>query len=102
MSRTKYLKCACRHCGGHIEFPVAAAGMAATCPHCTRDTDLPAAPSGHRALWMVLSVVVAAVFVASAAGVYWWQQSQKARAAKNESTPGTASETPQPPARLPH
>lgn len=51
---------------------------------------------------MVLSVgVVAAVFVAIAAGAYWWQQSQKSLAAKSVSAPETASETSPPPARVP-
>ncbi|HEX4645502.1 MAG TPA: FxLYD domain-containing protein [Verrucomicrobiae bacterium] len=40
MAETKYLKCACQKCGGHIEFPVEAVGTAADCPHCGQRTDL--------------------------------------------------------------
>src|SRR5947208_2692327 len=39
-----YLKCSCRACGGHIEFPSHAAGMSIGCPHCGATTDLNAAP----------------------------------------------------------
>lgn len=36
----EYAKCACIHCGGHIEFPSEAAGRAITCPHCGQATTL--------------------------------------------------------------
>src|SRR6185369_9426185 len=35
-----YLKCSCRTCGGHIEFPANMAGMSVACPHCGQNTDL--------------------------------------------------------------
>jgi hypothetical protein len=35
-----YLKCSCRACGGHIEFPGHAVGMSVGCPHCGATTDL--------------------------------------------------------------
>src|SRR5438034_610737 len=46
MSRIKYLKCECRHCGSHIEFPVDAVGLTVDCPHCAKQTELflPAPP----------------------------------------------------------
>jgi hypothetical protein len=37
---TKYLKGECAHCRGRIEFPAEAAGTAADCPHCGRQTEL--------------------------------------------------------------
>ena len=40
MSETKYFKCPCAHCGGHIEFPADAVGMALACPHCGQNTEL--------------------------------------------------------------
>lgn len=40
MAETKYLKCACEKCGGHIEFPVEAVGTTVDCPHCGQRTDL--------------------------------------------------------------
>ena len=44
MSET-YLKCACRACGGRIEFPAHAVGLSIGCPHCGATTDLHA-PEG--------------------------------------------------------
>jgi len=35
-----YLKCSCRVCGGHIEFPAHALGMSVGCPHCGGTTEL--------------------------------------------------------------
>src|SRR6266404_1581371 len=43
MSET-FAKCACRVCGGHIEFPSYAVGMSIGCPHCGATTDLYAEP----------------------------------------------------------
>lgn len=40
MSDTKYLKCACASCGGHIEFPADAIGSTVPCPHCGWQTEL--------------------------------------------------------------
>ena len=45
MSDSDYLKCACSHCQGHLEFPVHAVGITTTCPHCGIDTTL-VAPAG--------------------------------------------------------
>lgn len=40
MAETKFLKCPCQHCGGHIEFPVDGIGATIPCPHCARPTEL--------------------------------------------------------------
>lgn len=40
MAETKFLKCPCEHCGGHIEFPADGIGATIPCPHCTRPTEL--------------------------------------------------------------
>jgi hypothetical protein len=40
MAETKYLKSACEHCDGHIEFPAEAAGQSVECPHCHEQTEL--------------------------------------------------------------
>jgi hypothetical protein len=40
MSETKFLKCTCQNCGGHIEYPAEAAGMSIECPHCRWQTEL--------------------------------------------------------------
>jgi Zn-dependent protease with chaperone function len=44
-------KCACSHCGTHLEFPISADGLTVNCPHCQQPTELslaaPPAPSGQ-------------------------------------------------------
>jgi hypothetical protein len=40
MNRTKYLKGACQHCGGHLEFQADHIGMVVSCPHCGQETEL--------------------------------------------------------------
>src|SRR3954462_7861575 len=65
MSQTKYRKGECMHCGGHLEFPAEAAGLAADCPHCAQQTDLllarpkeePAIPR-KIIVWMVIAVII--------------------------------------------
>jgi hypothetical protein len=34
----EFLKCSCRHCAGHIEFPASGEGAAINCPHCGQNT----------------------------------------------------------------
>jgi len=48
MSET-YLKCACRACGGRIEFPAHAVGLSIGCPHCGATTDLYGSPASATA-----------------------------------------------------
>ena len=43
MDETTFLKCACPHCDGHIEYPASAAGQTVACPHCGTTEVLPAA-----------------------------------------------------------
>ena len=47
MSEPAEIKSACEHCGGHIQFPAEAVGMAVDCPHCGWRTQLtaPATPA---------------------------------------------------------
>jgi hypothetical protein len=40
MAETKFLKCPCDHCGGHIEFPADGIGATIPCPHCGKPTEL--------------------------------------------------------------
>ena len=40
MSRTKYLKGPCQHCGGRLEFPAESIGSIIPCPHCGQHTEL--------------------------------------------------------------
>jgi len=50
MSNTEYLKCECKECGNHLEFPASAARTTVACPHCGQWTELlvpeVTAPSG--------------------------------------------------------
>ena len=65
MRGQKYLKGACQHCGGHIEFPAEIVGTPTPCPHCGQHTELllarPAEESGlplRVILWTVAAIVV--------------------------------------------
>jgi hypothetical protein len=65
MADTKYLKCLCAQCGGHIEFPAEGIGMTAPCPHCGWQTELrleaptTAPASSSRSLkWLIAGVVI--------------------------------------------
>lgn len=63
MQPTKFPKCECRHCKGHIEFPVAAGGETVACPHCGQMTELPAAVKTGRSFWRNLLFVWTALVV---------------------------------------
>jgi hypothetical protein len=67
MTRTKYLKGECQHCGGHLEFPAETIGYTADCPHCGQPTELmlarpPEEPTVPRR-WIVLSALAVAVLL---------------------------------------
>jgi hypothetical protein len=80
MAETKYLKCACEKCGGHIEFPVEAVGTATDCPHCGQRTELvvetePAPDFGakwRRRLLVVVGICCLGVIVLEA-GLYYFK-----------------------------
>jgi hypothetical protein len=48
MSSSDFVKGACQHCAGHLEFPAEAAGQTAPCPHCGQPTRLVAAISSAK------------------------------------------------------
>src|SRR5437764_5048245 len=65
MNKTKFLKGACEHCGGHLEFLAEHIGMVIDCPHCGKETELALLPPPEeptvprRALvWTAIAVVV--------------------------------------------
>jgi len=65
MSRLKYLKGECAHCGGPIGFPADSIGSTADCPHCGQPTELTLArpkeePSLPRKtiVWTVIAVLI--------------------------------------------
>ena len=73
MSETTYLKCACAHCGGHIEFPMEAVGQSVACPHCGQLTALPAPPKKPSVLkWFLLSLVGSLLLTLALLGVKTW------------------------------
>ena len=84
MSDSEHFKCSCKNCGGHIEFPAAAAGMSVPCPHCQFPTELlppnngraAAAPErrGRAAIFLGLTLVL----LAGAGGYGYWKQMQSA------------------------
>lgn len=65
MSKTKYLKGACQHCGGHLEYQADHIGMVVPCPHCQQETELsllqppdePALPL-RTLVWTGIAVVI--------------------------------------------
>ncbi len=73
MTRTKYLKGPCAHCGGNIEFPAELIGTGTECPHCGKPTELllaapPQEPAVPRRVivWTAVAVVILGVGVAGA------------------------------------
>ncbi len=75
MSSTKFFKCSCSECHGHIEFPADATGVTIECPHCQKHTTLTlTAPetTGERLrltwkFWIVTGGLLALVVLAIAA-----------------------------------
>jgi DNA-directed RNA polymerase subunit RPC12/RpoP len=99
MSPTKYLKGACAHCGGHIEFPAEAAGMTADCPHCGKKTDLLLAPPTEEPtlprnliVWTLIAVLVLAGGLGAA--LYALKRAQKWAEGKKQSVVAQAQNPP--------
>ena len=100
MSQNKYLKCACGHCGGKIEYPAEGIGSTIPCPHCGTPTELTleapadlAADKSHTSKWIVAGVfilvlgvlgVISAVLIAT-------RLLKKARASQPASNVGTSN-----------
>src|SRR5215813_4814695 len=68
MSRLKYLKGECAHCGGPIGFPADSIGSTSNCPHCGQPTELMLArpkeePSLPRKtiVWTVITALILVV-----------------------------------------
>jgi len=76
MSNSDFVKGACRHCGGHLEFPTEAAGQSVPCPHCGQPTELTAAvlPTETKGSRGVLGTIIVAVCVVAGAGGYFYMQ----------------------------
>lgn len=79
MSSPPFVKGACGHCGGHIEFPAAATGQAIPCPHCGRPTVLtPATPAlAHprtARIWWAAAAGACCLAAATWVAFYWSQK----------------------------
>jgi len=72
MSNSDFVKGACRHCAGHLEFPADASGQSAPCPHCGNITELvvidspsTTSKSGRKTLAIAVALCVCAVVPAT-------------------------------------
>jgi hypothetical protein len=104
MNKTKYIKGACQHCGGHLEFLAEHVGMVVPCPHCQQETELlllplPEEPTVPRRalIWTGIAVLVLVLGLVGALAALRraqrWAQSQKTSTA---SLPAATSLTPAP------
>ena len=76
MSETTYAKCACAQCGGHIEFPVEAAGQSVACPHCGNFTALAVAAPARKSgvlKWLLLAVALVVFLGLALVGMKFWR-----------------------------
>lgn len=79
MSNSEFVKGACAHCAGHLEFPATAIGQSVPCPHCGQPTVLavttPANQGGKTnvssKVWLVAGLSVCLV-AAVLGGVFYW------------------------------
>jgi hypothetical protein len=108
----RYSKCACKRCGGHIEFPTEGAGRTIPCPHCHQPTTLvasapPAAVivgggSVARRRIFRLFFIASIAAIAGGAGVYFcFFKGPRLAQPPSATNPPKASATPTPPAPVP-
>jgi hypothetical protein len=76
MSNNNFVKGACRQCGGHLEFPAAAAGETIACPHCGQPTELgeiisPNKTRASRLIWLGIGLLLFVVAAGLAAALLW-------------------------------
>jgi hypothetical protein len=65
-----FAKCACQYCGGHIEFPIRAAGQNICCPHCDKPTLLSLNQTARKRNYLPLAIT--AGVLAAACGAYFY------------------------------
>lgn len=99
MTKPDSFKCACGHCGGHIEFPAGAAGQTVPCPHCGKPALLaePASSAAKASVRpMVLVVALLVALAAGVAGFIWLKKpaADSTPAAEPDKTMATATNPP--------
>jgi hypothetical protein len=65
-----FAKGACQHCGGHIEFPIRAAGQNICCPHCDKPTLLSLNQTARKRTYLPFAIAAGAL--AAACGAYFY------------------------------
>jgi hypothetical protein len=106
MSKTKYLKGACQHCGGHLEYQAEHIGMVVPCPHCQQETELlllppPQEPGlpGRVLVWTGIAVLVLALGLAAALlalkRAQRWAETRQHQAVAVANTPTAAEPEPE-------
>ena len=106
MANPEFVKCGCRHCGGHIEFPTVAAGQTVACPHCGQPTVLGGpgilpvpleTPSNKRVpsarLWLAGGAVLS-LLAAGAAAAFFWSRKAEPHAYVAKTSPPVAWSNP--------
>lgn len=107
MNRTKYLKGACQHCDGHIEFPAEQIGLVVPCPHCQQETELtllapPDEPALPRRVWIWTGIAVVILVLGFAGALaalkraQHWAEGQKRQAAAQSAAVSHEQANPQP------
>ena len=104
MNENEYLKCSCKECGNHIEFPPAARGTTVACPHCGEWTELvadePAVEETTKSKLPLLLAAVGVVAVAGAVGAFLFL---RGHAKEVSATPAPVpAKVMAPPTNLPH
>lgn len=105
MNKRKYLKGACQHCGGHLEFLADHIGMVVPCPHCQMETELlllppPEQPTiTRRALvWTAAAILILGLGFAGALialkRAQRWAEGQRRQLTSAAASPATSNSEP--------
>lgn len=105
MSNSHFVKGACRHCAGHLEFPAAAAGQTVACPHCGKPTELAPNPpiprsAPSRGLGRAVALL-AGLLVLAAAGAFVFFKKTGPTRVLSSAPPSAGLSAINPPAALP-
>lgn len=85
MKDGNYLKCSCKNCGGHIEFPASGEGATVKCPHCNQPTkltlDAPSAKPPARGIHAMGILAGVGLLVAAGGAAYFFLHGRNQTAA---------------------